>query len=110
MYINRENGYAVFNTIEINSSYHKEDDLNKIYNAIIRGILAFVEQYNLNNEQPVNLITIGEYRNPLAKYFDEYPNVLKSIDYKNYGYYHTDKYIGTYNGDDKVKQLLIYKK
>ena len=44
-----------------------ENDLKKIYDAIIRGTNAFLETYNLNNpKEQIREITVGLNRNALS--------------------------------------------
>ena len=70
LYINKEEGYGVFNTIEINLNYRETEALEKIYNAFIRGINTFVNVYNENNpEYPLHTITVGQKRNVLNNIF-----------------------------------------
>jgi len=117
LYINRDEGYGVFNTAEVNSCYHHDEALKGIYEAFVRGCNAFIDIYNMNNEIPINMVTIGDNRNAIKKVakFKE-SDRYDAIDYSNYGYEYKkdDESIplsyGTYNGDSKNKQLLVYKK
>lgn len=49
IYVNKEQNYAVYNNIEVSLKYKNENDLKKIYDALIRETNAFLETYNLNN-------------------------------------------------------------
>ena len=110
IYVNREQGYAVFNTAEVNSKYHSGSDLNEIYEAFMRGVNRFVDEYNKNNIIPISIVSIGEYRN-VIKYNlgNEETRILDTPNYSTYGYYAGGQSVGTYDGDAKNKQLLVLK-
>ncbi len=111
IYVNKKEGYAVFNTAEINIIYHDIDSLDKIYKAFLRGTKAFVERYNKNNDIPITIVSIGEYRNLLKDHLgDIETKLLSTPNYSCYGYYAGDKSVGTYDGDCKNKQILVLKK
>ena len=111
IYVNREQGYAVFNTAEVNSKYHSGSDLNEIYEAFMRGVNRFVDEYNKNNIIPISIVSIGEYRN-VIKYNlgNEETRILDTPNYSTYGYYAGGQSVGTYDGDAKNKQLLVLKR
>lgn len=111
IYVNKKEGYAVFNTTEISSIYRDDDCLKGIYKAFLRGTKAFVEEYNKNNNIPITIVSIGEYRNILKEYLgNKETKLLSTPNYSSYGYYIEDKNIGTYDGDCKNKQILVFKK
>lgn len=111
IYVNKKEGYAVFNTTEINTIYRDADSLDKIYKAFLRGTKAFVERYNANNDIPITIVSIGEYRNILKEHLGNIETKLLSTpNYSCYGYYAGDKSVGTYDGDCKNKQILVLKK
>lgn len=111
IYVNKEQGYAVFNTAEINTNYRSDKDLDGIYKAFMRGVNAFVNKYNENNNIPISTVSIGEYRNKIK---DNLGNIeselLPTPDYSIYGYYAGYQNVGTYNGDCKNKQILVLKR
>ena len=111
IYVNREKGYAVFNTAEVNTIYRTDNYINEIYEAFMRGVNAFVDRYNENNVIPILLVSIGEYRN-VIKYNlgNEEIKVLDTPNYSNYGYYAGEQSVGTYDGDAKNKQILVLRK
>lgn len=111
IYINREQGYAVFNTAEVNFIYRTDSDINEIYEAFMRGVNAFVDKYNENNAIPISLVSIGKYRN-VIKYNlgNEEIKVLDTPNYSTYGYYAGEQSVGTYDGDAKRKQILVLRK
>jgi len=111
IYVNRQQGYAVFNTAEVNSKYHSESDLNEIYEAFMRGTNRFVDEYNKNNIIPIFIVTIGEYRNAIKYNLgNKETRLLDTPNYSTYGYYADGQSVGTYNGDAKNKQLLVLKR
>ncbi len=107
--VNREQGYAVFNTIESSLSVRYSSILTKITKAFLRGTKAFFDSYNTNNpDQPLKEITVGSKRNTIFDFLDDekYPTVpvhqsLKYGDYAitNFGY----------DGDWSVSQKLLIK-
>lgn len=111
IYVNKSQGYAVYNTAEINLSYRDDASLEGIYQAFMRGTKAFLDRYNKNNEIPISIVSIGQYRNFLK---DNLGNIetklLVTPDFSSYSYYVNDKIVGTYDGDSKNKQLLVLKK
>jgi len=111
IYVNKEVGYAVFNTTEVSAMYRDSDSLERIYQAFLRGTKAFVERYNKNNDIPITIVSIGKYRNVLKEYLgDIETKLLPTPNYSSYGYYAGDKSVGTYDGDCKNKQILVLKK
>ena len=112
LYLNREQGYGVFNTMEINSNYRDNENCLQIYEAFMRGSDAFYQKYNQNNPTlPLQKITIGAGRNVLQTMFNDkekHPssNVLTAPSYKNWKF---DSY-GTYAGDSSYQQILVLKR
>lgn len=117
LYVNRELGYGVFNTAEVNSNYHDDESLKEIYKAFARGCSDFIKTYNLNNDIAIDTVTIGAKRNAIQKVANfKNSDTYEPISYSVYGYqYKSDDkpytlHYGTYNGDSTEKQLLVYKK
>lgn len=111
IYVNKEQGYAVFNNAEVSTLYDNDYALNGIYKAFMRGVNAFVQTYNENNSIPISIITIGEYRNGIKNQFGNIETeVLPTPNYSLYSYSVGDKVYGSYDGDSKRKQLLVLKK
>ena len=110
IYVNKELGYAVFNTAEVHSDYRSEENLDEIYRSFMRGVNAFVNTYNKNNTIPISIVSIGEYRNQIKEHLGNVESeLLPTPNYSAYGYYAGDKSVGTYDGDSKEKQILVYK-
>lgn len=111
IYVNKENGYAVYNTAEVSYTIKDLETKTKIYDAFIRGTNAFINEYNKNNNIPITNVTIGSHCNLLEEFFKETsPISYDSIHYSNYRYHLIDAVVGWYDGDDKNKQLIVYKK
>lgn len=88
MYVNEELGYIVFNDIEMNEKYkHHESGIGwydqkyaaeeaqreKIYNAFMRGLKAFIREYNLQHPDcPIKRANMGMGFNRLQRQFDKF--------------------------------------
>lgn len=114
LYINRQEGYGVINTVEINSLVPDEIKEDIIYPALMEGILKLVEVYNLNNPRPLTRITVGTNQNCLLKVLEDHnhqdTDLLLPINYSEYQYNINNREYGSYNGDASKRQLLLYKK
>ena len=111
IYVNKNAGYAVFNTTEVNLAYHDKDSIKKIYNAFMRGVNAFIKKYNENYKNKIKIITIGEHRNLIKDNLGNIEtNILEAPNYSKYGYTIENKNFGEYNGDSNNKQILVLKK
>ncbi len=115
LWVNRDKGYGVYNTAEINLNHRDYDQLKAIYETFKVATKEFIIRYNENNpDVPISSISIGEHRNVLKEEIkQDCPNetvAYDSIHYGNFGYALGDKMIGVYNGDAHDKQLLVYKK
>lgn len=110
IYVNKEQGYAVFNTAEVSLNYRDDNALDGIYEAFMRGVNAFVAKYNENNIVPISIVSIGEYRNCIKDNLGNIETQLyQTPNYSSYGYCVGNKNVGTYDGDSKNKQLLVLK-
>jgi len=109
LYINRKEGYGLFNTIEIDENITNKEK-KYIYTKYIQAISLFTEKYNQKNYQnPLLQINVGTHANDLLneleKYHKESETNLKGIDFSIYGkdgLYH--------EGDWKQGQLIVWKK
>lgn len=115
LWINRDKGYGVYNTAEINLNHRSYQQLKDIYTTFREATIAFIERYNENNpNNTINVISIGKHRNLLIDEIErDYPNqtiTLESFNYGKLGYALGDRIIGVYNGDAHGEQLLVYKK
>ena len=118
-YVNKEKGYGVFNTAEVNIKYRDDEVIRKIYEAFIRGCNAFIEEYNKNNSISLDLITMGEYRNVIKYELGNIEtDILDTPDYSDYAHYRSyigddgehHRVVGQYGGDSKEGQILVYSK
>lgn len=110
IYVNKEEGYAVFNTVETSLNHRNVAELKEIYEAFMRGTQAFFDTYNKSNpDKPLTEITVGSNRNTLIKYLDasKHPTVPVQ-EALNYGQYSITGY--GYHGDWNSDQKLLLKK
>ena len=116
IYVNRKDGYAVYNTIETNLDIVKDiDKVQRIYKAFVRGTNAFMDKYNENYGNTLKTITVGVKRNTLNTIMDNndiHPSIesLKPIDYSIYKYSDGVTAYGEYAGDSYSKQRLVLRK
>ena len=97
----------VANTIETSLAYRSEEDLKKIYKAILRGTKAFIEEYNKNNiHNKIKTISVGTNRNSLLSYLDDnnHPKISGNFAI-NFGSYSLNGY--GYSGDWRSQKLLL---
>ncbi len=110
IYVNKEQGYAVFNNVETSLNHRATEETEKIYNAFLRGAKAFIKTYNENNpEQPIMNISIGANRNTILSYLtdDKHPvvDVQQALQYGQYSLNGSG-----YSGDWTTKQRLVLKR
>lgn len=112
IFVNKEEGYAVFNNVETSLNHRTKEELEKIYNAFLRGANAFVNTYNKNNiNRPIINVSIGANRNTILDYLtnDKHPEVDVQRALK-YGEYSLNDSGYHYNGDWSLKQRLVLKR
>lgn len=108
LYINREEGYGVFNNVEVAEEV-SPDKKEHIYLAYKRGLKAFAEKYNkLNPDKPIHVLTVGMERNDLEEIIVSHckkSTLYKSINFNDYT-------IEPYNhaGDSFKEQRIVWKK
>jgi len=107
LYLNREQGYGVFNNVEVERSM-SDAQRAEIYTAYKDGINAFVEEYNKQNpKKPITKISVGMNLNDLAEQIrkGEKPSeILKGISFGKYGISGQQ-----YDGDwSKGEQYSVY--
>ncbi len=111
LYVNKKQGYAVFNNVESSFNYRDNESKKKIYNAFLQGSKAFIKTYNKNNpEYPITNISIGANRNTILDYLTDennHPEITVQESLK-FGEYSLDGY--GYNGDWDSKQRLVLKR
>ena len=107
LYINKEQGYGVFNNVEVNTNVSAQD-LELIYNKYKKAINDFVTRYNEIYDKKITRINVGMHLNDLEKLIrqnDEEGDVLQGIDFSMYG-------VGdhAYKGDWQEEQYVLWKK
>ncbi len=108
LYVNRSEGYAVFNNVESSVNHRADDEKEKIYNAFMRGAKAFVETYNKNNNIKLSEVTIGATRNTVLEHLTDEKHPKSSIHQSlEFGQYSFGGY--AYAGDWKSEQRLVLK-
>ncbi len=107
LYINRKEGYGIFNTVEISSTV-PDSAKERIYNKYILAIKVFAEFYNKENpDNPIKQINVGMNFNNLhyeIKKHNKRGEVLEGIHYKEYS---KNK---EYDGDSSESQYIVWKK
>ena len=109
LFINPEQGYGVFNNVEINSNYIKDKKiLAKIYDKYIAGVRAFVEKYNNEHpDQKITQINVGmgfnDLKNEIKANNKRAPKLLKAIDYSEY-----NAYPNGHQGDSYDSQYVLW--
>lgn len=104
MYINKEQGYIVFNNVEINNNVVDKEGKNLIYKKYMKGIEDFVKTYNEENpENPIHQVNVGMGRNGLTKQLEKNhkysKEILRGIDFSFYE---------GYKGDWQDKQIVLW--
>lgn len=106
-YINRKEGYIVFNNVEVSSEF--EDSAEQIYIKYKEGIKSFVEKYNLMNpSKPIKKVNVGMGNNDLEEQIrngGKPSSILQSLKFGEYA----QKDRGDYMGDWNSKQYTVYK-
>lgn len=115
LFVNRDEGYAVFNTLEMNMLSRITVSLEKVYQTFMDGTKKFIERYNDNNpDKPISCVTIGKKRNVIDEYLleehHEEVSPYTPINYSNYGYEVNGDMVGGYEGDSLGGQILVLKK
>lgn len=68
LYINREQGYGVFNNVEISEHLEKDKEIREIiYQKYLKAIEDFANEYNKKNpDKPLTQINVGMHMNDLS--------------------------------------------
>lgn len=109
LYINRSQGYGLFNNVEINTRI-SDDKKEAIYLRFKEATEAFVSKYNEKNKDvPITVVNVGMSLNDLEEVIAKYDSVasqkVTGISFSKYG-----KPGKMYNGDWQDCQYTIYKK
>lgn len=89
LYVNRKQGYGLFNNIEINK-YMLGEDRKLIFRKFQLAAASFIKKYNsLNPECPIKKINVGmghnDAREIIEKKLEREKTLLESIKYEEYG-------------------------
>lgn len=105
LYINRKQGYGVFNNVEINNNITDNYTKQKIYQKYVEAVRKIAKAYNDKNpSKPLVQINVGMHLNDLEKQIRanaQKGDVLTAIDFSAYG---------SYKGDWQQEQYVIWKK
>ncbi len=109
LYINREQGYAVLNDIEVNTRYMGHDEeLKIIYEKMRRCAIENIEEYNKTATLPVSKINCGisPNWNAVNKYVETNPQspILQAPDFDDFKYVGS----GSWTGDWHRSQYTIW--
>lgn len=112
LYINREEGYGVFNNVEINNDIPILE-LRPIYKKYKEAIERFAVQYNKENpDKPLKKINVGFSHNDLNFYImnsdkkEKDDNLLIAPDYSQFSF----PGYGHYSGDSSFAQFIMWSK
>lgn len=88
LYVNREQGYGIFNNLEINRNVHI-DNLNEVFRKFQLGAVAFVEKYNKQHpDKPLTKVNIGmdcnKAKEQIESEFEKEKHLLPSFKYTDY--------------------------
>lgn len=105
LYINRSQGYGVFNNVEINQNIKSEEVREKIYRKYVETVRAFAIKYNKDNpNNPLTQINVGMGLNDLSVQIEKNSvkskEILQGIDFSQYG---------GYDGDWQHEQYIVWK-
>ena len=96
-FVNREQGYVVFNTISV-SNRVSEQQKDEIYDEFLLGVDAFAKAYNKQNpSNPIKVITVGMSNNALQeqiKKTKQKTRAKQGVDFAQFG-----SYLLSYQGD-----------
>jgi len=100
LYVNRKQGYAVFNNVEISKNISL-DYKEEIYNKYVKMIDLFARKYNEKYpDNPIRQVNVGMRMNDLKEQIkannDKSKDILTSLDFSKYGGYEGDWYESQY--------------
>ena len=106
LYVNREQGYGVFNNVEINNNIRDEKIKKIIYEKYIEAVDKFAKEYNRRNpNRQLNQINIGMSLNDLSAQIrnenEKSSEILIGLDFSTYE---------GYPGDWQKEQFIVWKK
>ena len=106
LYVNRSQGYGVFNNVEINNNIRDEKTRKLIYEKYIESIERFAIEYNKRNKnKPLTQINVGMSLNDLSTQLrnnnEKSSEILQGVDFSTYD---------GYPGDWQKEQFIVWKK
>jgi len=105
LYVNREQGYGVFNNVEINNNVIDEKTKKEIYDKYKEAVNAFARRYNeINKDKPIKQINVGMNLNDLSDQIKENNMVSNEI----LEGIHFSAYYGKYDGDWQGEQYIVW--
>ena len=109
LYVNRKQGYGVFNNVEVSNNYNNEESLKLIYLKYKEAVSAFTKRYNeINSSNPLIQINVGMNFNDLSDFIEKdnekSKEILQSIRFSEYG-----KSGRMYRGDWYDDQYIVWK-
>ncbi len=89
LYVNREEGYGIFNNIEIYSEVEMEAR-EEIFRKFQLATVSFVQEYNKEHpDKPIHKVNVGmdynKLREKISVELKKEKNLLKSINYEEFG-------------------------
>lgn len=113
IYVNKNEGYAVINNLELNQRYKDcPEQCRAIYDKAIEGVDAFVNKYNeKHSDKPIKIVTCGispnwDKADGVNAFIGANPEsaILSAPDFKDYRYSDT----GYWSGDWFESQYIIW--
>jgi len=104
LYINRKQGYGVFNNVEINTNIRDPKIKKIIYLKYKEAVEAFATRYNeINKNSPINQINVGMNLNDLSEHLkandQKSGDILSGINFGDFG---------GYEGDWQKEQYIVW--
>lgn len=107
MYVNRKEGYAICNTIELNEKI-KVSQKDAIYYAFKQALNTFAEKYNQENDVKLKIINVGmnfnDLHNKITHTDKKAKFLLEPIDYSQFSL----KFDRNYQGDSFDNQYTLW--
>lgn len=102
LYVNREQGYGIFNNLEINNNIKlKDGDMETIFRKFQLGAVSFIKKYNEKNpDKPLRKVNIGmdntDAEDIITKELTKEKELLQSFYYYPYADGDNDAIAGSY--------------
>ena len=107
LYINPEEGYGVFNNVEVWEEL-SDKDYDAVYEKYILGVREFIKAYNkLHPDKPIRKMNVGMNLNDLETQIRwHHPSELMLLDAIKYGQF--CEYDLSYDGDSDEDQRILW--